>query len=966
MSFSVQTPQRPVPGAFLATPAPSRVQGLLAAQDPPPPPQLFYPDLSALASQTSETPTASSAPASTPASDSLRPLQRAAKTINEVLSRENRYPELDTYLGRTCAQLPRWKSMLTFPATETAISHSHKEAKTLTWQPFHLLTRYDIPERILEQYNRAQVSTMMGLFAELKQAWITIDNALYLWDYTHPNPELIGFEEQPNSITAVKLLSPKRGVFTPQITHLLVVATTAEIILIGLSCQAGPADNTLVTLYQTRMVLPTRGTMVSLIEGAHGRIFFTSRSDNDVYEMTYQQEEKWFQSRCGKVNHTSQGLSSLAPPLAPLTNALRLGHRTQEHVVQMRADDSRSLLYTLSSNSTIRTFHVKPNGGLDCTITLPWSQMLSNMSHTLTSESVDPKSSIVSISPIPADESRRLHLMATTSAGWRIFLSATAAGSWGSSGSSGPPTSIQTQHIKLPPLASDTPVPAQVAGASPSEVAKPYAQSKALTPTRTAQRVPPGYFFCFVKDPQRQVDQLYVFAPESGQILHRDNAVAFHERHASFALESQAEDIGMVSPPYVASSAPLGFGNEAAIQFDKPPADIAVLTNNGVYVIRRKRLVDVLAAGIRYSEGETELTQVVNRFASFYTVTELEATAVAVACGQGLDIPPDARVVKAAGNAVVDLARKIFIENGGKPSVPEGVASSEVTVDRVRPSARHEGIALYMSRLMRSIWQSPIMRVLSTPTGGISIVPAVHLQKLKDVQRDMNNLREFLALNRSFIDGLSGPDSLTRASTKQEEIFLQAEHRALHSLVLLISNVIEGISFVTVLFEEGANDIILSLSDSSRERIRALTFEGLFVKDEGKELAKELVKAIVNRSIANGANVDTVADALRKRCGSFCSADDVIIFKAQELLKKASEAGSSSDAGRRLLNESLKLFQEVAASLSTEQLNWAVRQFVAMEFYAGQEYQPRFLEVEAYLRRGHPTRIDRRERGRSR
>src|SRR5208282_2805300 len=63
--------------------------------------------------------------------------------------------------------------------------------------------------------------------------------------------------------------------------------------------------------------------------------------------------------------------------------------------------------------------------------------------------------------------------------------------------------------------------------------------------------------------------------------------------------------------------------------------------------------------------------------------------------------------------------------------------------------------------------------------------------------------------------------------------------------------------------------------------------------------------------------------------------DDVVIFKAQEQLKKASEVGANSDMGRKLLNESLKLFLEVAGALSFENLQTAAEQFTALQFYAG-------------------------------
>lgn len=36
----------------------------------------------------------------TPLVDRLKPIDRAAKTINETLAQETKYPELDSYIGR--------------------------------------------------------------------------------------------------------------------------------------------------------------------------------------------------------------------------------------------------------------------------------------------------------------------------------------------------------------------------------------------------------------------------------------------------------------------------------------------------------------------------------------------------------------------------------------------------------------------------------------------------------------------------------------------------------------------------------------------------------------------------------------------------------------------------------------------------------------------------------------------------
>src|ERR1700722_2659825 len=132
------------------------------------------------------------------------------------------------------SQLLGFKEAANLDAEGISSDYDLPDEKTeAAWAPFQRTKMYDIPDKVFEQWNRAEVSTSMGLFAELNHAWVCIDNSLYLWDYTNPNPDVIGFEEQSNSITAVKLVVPRAGVFVKAITHLLVVATTAEMLLLG-------------------------------------------------------------------------------------------------------------------------------------------------------------------------------------------------------------------------------------------------------------------------------------------------------------------------------------------------------------------------------------------------------------------------------------------------------------------------------------------------------------------------------------------------------------------------------------------------------------------------------------------------------------------------------------------------------------------------------------------------------------
>lgn len=678
-------------------------------------------------------------------------------------------------------------------------------------------------------------------------------------------------------------------------------------------------------------------TDVSLIVGsASGRIFFGGDSDTDIHELTYQQAEKWFSPACAKVNHSNPGWSSVLPALPGIDLFSRT---TQEHLVDLVIDDTRNLLYSLSSKSTIRTYHMEGPSKLTSAIVKPKEQCLRDITHMLSSRSdlLNERVNIVSISPIASREASKLHLMALTDTGCRLFLSATSSSSYMMNASaSTAPQSMQVQFVKFPPPEATTrgrqPAP-QFYGAG-SEI---DTNSRTLLTSVSGQRFPPGYFFDFVRKEQNPgSDTLFVSSPDTGRIKNTTSALAlkYYEQACWIDLgeSNRAIAVGCISKPFGAAQQPLGFGNELAVQFDDAPSEFAVLTNTGVHVIRRRRLVDIFATAIRGQNGDEGLNKETQKFSSLYGRVETISAALAVACGQGSDLRSGTS--RAVDQATEDRAKTVFIDLGGQPTLSE-TEGAQITTDSVKLSYRYEALSLYLTRLVRTLWKSRVITLGTVPAGGLTVVSTIPPSKLAEVQANMARLTTFLHANRGVIQGLSGPSDLARASSRQEEIALQAEHQALYALQKLMESISEGISFVLMLFDERVTDIFLRLDDTSRQQLRDLTFEELFSQTSGKELAKLLVKAIVNRNIESGANVETVADALRRRCGSFCSPDDVVIFKAQEQLQRATEQAGNPNVLRTLLSESLRLFERVAGSLSSANLRAAVEQYTALRYYAG-------------------------------
>ncbi len=957
MSFS-QTPGHALPGAFMNTPAVA-ARFNAAAQNDPVRRRLFQratrPRTSAGDSAARTSLGANAGPnagqnagdddpltqAAQPPAPPLSPLAKAARLINNELAKDERYPELDSYCRRrsplnvettvalATSSCPRAH---TDPIPDISSEYDVKHVES-PWAPFEQTHHFQIPPSVFEQYERAEVATMMGLFAELNHAWVTIDNCLYLWDYTHPNPELIGFEDSLHSISAVKLVVPKPGVFNSVITHILVVATTNEMVLLGLAARETATGSTSIELYGTKMSSPLRGAARLITGSASGRIFFTSQTDSDIYELYYQQEEKWFSSRTGKINHSYPGWSAVVPN----PTQMLWGKNTAEHIVELVIDDTRNLLYSLSNTSTVRTYHIEAPDKLTKVIEKTKNDFLRDIAHVLSGVSplLSERMEIVSISPVSATEDNKVHLMALTNTGCRLFMSATSASSYMLGSSSQAPQSMQLQSIKFPPPEAGQRRFRADPFNGPGEPTN--VQSRSLETSRRGVRFPPGYFLDFVHQADRpNIDVLFISAPDSGRIKNgnRTQTLRYYEQASWMEINSRAEDIGLITKPFAATNQPTGFGNELAVQFDNPTGgEFAILTNNGVYIMRRRRLIDIFASVIRTTSGDDGLKTEISRFQSSYGRAETITAALAVACRQG-DSSRYGVGRSAIDQPTLDRARQVFINFGGNPMLPEQ-DGQPATVEMVRPSSRHAAITVYLSRLVRSLWKSRVVLVGTNGAGGLVVNSAIPQPKLREVQDSVLALRNFLNDNRSFIQGLSGASDLRQAASKQEELALQGEHQAMHAVEVLMTDIIEGISFAMTLFEERVADIYARLEEAYQQGLRDLTYERLFSQTPGKELAKVLVKAIVNRNIENGSNVETVADALRRKCGSFCSADDVVIFKAQEQLKKASEPSLNVNASRTLLHESLKHFQKVAGSLSQVNLESAIQQYIQLRYYAG-------------------------------
>jgi nuclear pore complex protein Nup155 len=58
-----------------------------------------------------------------------------------------------------------------------------------------------------------------------------------------------------------------------------------------------------------------------------------------------------------------------------------------------------------------------------------------------------------------------------------------------------------------------------------------------------------------------------------------------------------------------------------------------------------------------------------------------------------------------------------------------------------------------------------------------------------------------------------------------------------------------------------------------------MSYEELIVAPSGVAAARALVNIVIDQQIGQQIGVDTVSEILQSRCGSFCSTDDVMLYK---------------------------------------------------------------------------------------
>lgn len=198
-----------------------------------------------------------------------------------------------------------------------------------------------------------------------------------------------------------------------------------------------------------------------------------------------------------------------------------------------------------------------------------------------------------------------------------------------------------------------------------------------------------------------------------------------------------------------------------------------------------------------------------------------------------------------------------------------------------------------------------------------------------NVQRNLADLQIFLKSNQQLF-----ATSLLDNRDKSDQSAWRAEHNSLIGLDNLITQCIEGISFILLLIDYQISEILTLCDQNLQEQILNLTYKDLLTNNNGKEIARNVVNELINQQISKQISIDAISEILQQRCGTFCSADDVLLYKAIENVRKAHESKDENER-ESMLKESLRLFSKASKNLSIDKLREVTNEYKSLKYYIG-------------------------------
>ena len=786
-----------------------------------------------------------------------------------------------------------------------------------------LHSKISLPSEVMEHFHHMQCHCMMGLFTEISKAWLTIDSDIYVWSYENES-DVAYFDGLNETIISVGLVKPKTGVFQSYVKYLLILTTTVEITILGVTltetCDGVTPEMQLVP--EPIFTVTTDGIGITTIANtSSGRIFLGGRNGS-LYEIYYQAESSWFGKRCKKINHSEGPLSFLVPSF--VTIALS----EEEAIIQISVDDSRNILYTLGDKGTITIWDID-NEGASKVASLSQACLVQNAVHvvkTLDSNNFRP---LVSISAITESESVHLNLVVVAATGTRFYFSCTSVAN-----PTARPQGLQLIHVRLPP-----------GYAANATVMRPRKVQMAHYRKGTSILVCGGdteTALCLSNDAYPFTNYL----AETQSPLSLDSPVwAMAEILVEPALRIEKQSNSQGEPPLLVR------------QHMEAPRKFIFLTSQGAIIYVQVRPMDILKQLLLEQRGPD--TEAVRAYFQLQSLEQACATCLILATlessqnaelaewatrafflygsqrtssvGTGIDVHNSFANVTTGDMRTstprvpnYDMRFQVF-----RPYAPVGL-NTDIPLQQF--SAKHNGLYLYVGRILRPLWNMRCIKQ-ETVNNKIQISSTVSARQVTWILGLLQALRSFLNKNthitkqhnttRHITDGFE-----TTVSSHFQEPIVE-ERNSLAALKIFITHACEVLELWKILCENHLNNIVNCLSKDQINQFSTATFRDLILI--GHEISSLLIIHLIDSYLGDNASVDVVSQRLREVCPNLYRSEDAVCSKANEIILKAKSC-TNPEEKECYLQSALKLCKEVAPRLN---LSAVCQQFIACQFYSG-------------------------------
>ena len=356
-----------------------------------------------------------------------------------------------------------------------------------------------------------------------------------------------------------------------------------------------------------------------------------------------------------------------------------------------------------------------------------------------------------------------------------------------------------------------------------------------------------------------------------------------------------------------------GYANAFATQYSVEPLKVAVLTNTSVEIYKYRNPDQILESLINnplpfivnYGLVETcsSALFVTCKFNKSESLRSNALTLFTVGIPNVVEIKPTYN--KYANSAVSTLLGKPSLnlmtpqksstelsKTANTLSTPNVSGANNFNLDDVILSARFYGTALLIARLFRDIWDKDIFQldphvkinpdnsVMKSSIKGDNIITKIVVSR-GDIEYYLSSvmiLNEFFQSYGNSITTITNisPINGEKVVDKGEDVAHQAENVAMNAVIKLLQSIKESLSFLNVLFEESEVDgyegqylafvdIMKYLNFDIQYDLSKLKFKDIFNPNEQtKNLIREILSSIINRSITKGGSIEYIATALQE------------------------------------------------------------------------------------------------------